>query len=93
MTNVLLFKNYIQDLLETKVINPRQHTVVLNIIARSYRPEALKTENWYQALYKDVQERTRQRDLAKLRELSLIRQDEQGLLSASRFPTLKDKQA
>lgn len=74
---LILFESDLHRARETRVINPRQHAIVSQVLAnRGPMPLGeLRKAAWYQALYTKLTDKTRQRDLARLRELGLIRLD------------------
>ena len=71
----LLFESRIKQLLDGKEINARQYTILSQLL--TLQPpvplDRLRQSPWYQALYLKRGDKTRQRDLRKLRELGLIR--------------------
>ena len=71
----LLFESRIKQLLDGKEINARQYTILSQLLTlpEPVSLERLRQSPWYQALYLKRGDKTRQRDLRKLRELGLIR--------------------
>ena len=79
---VLLFKNKIHYLQEKKQLNARQYTIISQLLA-ARRPLPLaeiRREPWYQSLYLKLTDKTRQRDLHRLRDLGLVTVDRQERL-------------
>ncbi len=76
---VLLFESRIKQLLDGKEINARQYTILSQLL--TLQPpislDRLRQSPWYKALYLKRSDKTRQRDLHKLRELGLVRLDDQ----------------
>lgn len=82
LVNVLLFENDVKRRHDEKQINARQYAIVSQILAAGHPvPLAeLRRAPWYLALYAQRTDKTRQRDLRKLREQQLIYQDEENRL-------------
>lgn len=78
----LLFLHTVRQALDDKRINQRQYAIV-DFIMKAGRPvdlEKLRKETWYQALYEKLTDKTRGRDLDRLRKHGLIRRDESNQL-------------
>lgn len=74
MITVLLFESNLRRSLETKEINVRQYTIVSQLLDKG-RPVALdeiRQAPWYTSLYLKLNDKTRQRDMRRLRELELV---------------------
>ena len=75
IVSVLLFQSKIRELLDVKKINTRQYTILTQLLTLPPPAslERLRQSPWYQALYLQRGDKTRQRDLRQLRELGLVR--------------------
>ena len=82
LVRVLLFENDVKRRHDEKQINARQYAIVSQVLdAGKPIPLAqLRRAPWYQALYVQRTDKTRQRDLHKLREQQLILLDEENRL-------------
>ncbi|MDG4551170.1 MAG: Fic family protein [Candidatus Contendobacter sp.] len=71
---VLLFQSRIRKLLDVRKINTRQYTILAQLLTLPppVSLERLRQSPWYQALYLQRGDKTRQRDLRQLRERGLI---------------------
>lgn len=80
LVKVLLFENRIKRLLDDKGINTRQYAIVSQMLSSgsAISIKTLRQAPWYVALYTKLTDKTRDRDLAGLRELKLITQDKSG---------------
>ncbi|MBP9012189.1 MAG: Fic family protein [Smithella sp.] len=82
MVKSLLFESSIKHLRDTKEINLRQYAILTQIMERG-KPmpiDELRRAPWHKALYDKLGDKTKQRDLSKLREQKLLYIDEKGLL-------------
>lgn len=82
MVKSLLFESNIKHLRDTKKINLRQYAILTQIMERG-KPmpiDELRRAPWHKALYAKLGDKTKQRDLSKLREQKLLYIDEKGLL-------------
>ncbi|HOG91525.1 MAG TPA: Fic family protein [Smithella sp.] len=82
MVKSLLFESHIKHLRDTKEINLRQYAILTQIMERA-KPmpiDELRRAPWHKALYAKLGDKTKQRDLSKLREQKLLYIDEKGLL-------------
>lgn len=71
---VLLFETQIRQLLDRKEINSRQYTILSQLLDRG-KPiplEEIRQAPWYGSLYLRLNDKTRQRDLRRLREIELL---------------------
>lgn len=71
---VLLFETQIKQLLDRKEINSRQYTILSQLLDRG-KPmplEEIRQAPWYGSLYLKLNDKTRQRDLHRLREMELL---------------------
>ena len=75
IVSVLLFQSKIRELLDVKKINTRQYTILTQLLTLPPPAslERLRQSPWYQALYLQRGDKTKQRDLRQLRELGLVR--------------------
>lgn len=77
IVKVLLFQTQVRHLYDEKQLNGRQYTIINQLLATS-EPLTLadiRREPWYQNLYLKLSDKTRQRDLYRLRELGLVTVD------------------
>lgn len=74
MMRVLLFTARLKELKDSKQLNNRQYAIVNQILKqRGLQTLAqLKQSPWFIALYDKLTDKTKSRDLAKLKELHLI---------------------
>ena len=82
MVKSLLFESSIKHLRDTKEINLRQYAILTQIMERG-KPmpiDELRRAPWHKALYAKLGDKTKQRDLSKLREQKLLYIDEKGLV-------------
>lgn len=92
----LLFLHQVRKALDDRRINQRQYAVV-DFVMKAGRPvglRKLREETWYQALYEKLTDKTRRRDLDRLRKHELLQLDEDKQLwpghidiNATRPPT------
>lgn len=82
MVGILLFDTRCRQLLDSKAINARQYTIVSQILAQGGPvPLAqLRRAPWFVSLYLKLNDKTRARDLKKLREIELLFLDADDLL-------------
>lgn len=82
LVNFILFENDIKRRFEHKEINARQYAIITQLVAAgSPLPLAsLRTAPWYLALYTRLTDKTKQRDLAGLKAIGLVLQDEHNRL-------------
>ena len=82
LVNVLLFSHDIKRRHDEKEINARQYAIVTQVLSvgKPMSLGELRRAPWYQALYVDKTEKTRQRDLRRLREKNLITIDSKNQL-------------
>lgn len=74
LVSVLLFHSRCRELLDNKTLNARQYTVVSQLLTQG-RPlglDEVRHAPWYASLYLKLNDKTRSRDLKKLRELELV---------------------
>jgi Fic family protein len=82
LVSILLFRSRTRELLESKAINARQYTIVSQLLTQG-RPlplGELRQTPWYASLYLKLNDKTRSRDLKKLRELELLILDQEDHL-------------
>ena len=82
MIKSLLFESRVKHMRDTKEINLRQYAILTQIMERG-KPipiDELRRAPWLTALYAKLGDKTKQRDLSKLREQKLLYIDEKGLL-------------
>ena len=74
---VLLFESRIRQLLDEREINARQYAILAQLLTLPppVSLEQLRRSPWYQALYLQRGDKTRQRDWRQLRERGLVRFD------------------
>lgn len=82
MVHVLLFEAQVRDAFDARQINARQYAIVRHVIehGRPLSMTVLRVDPRYQAMYLGKTDKTRQRDLRRLLDGGLIRQDEKGQL-------------
>jgi Fic family protein len=79
----LLYEAQVRRLYDLKELNIRQYTILSQLIAHGPIPaDALRKAPWYEALYLKRNDKTRQRDMRKLRELELILERENKIWPA-----------
>lgn len=74
LVSVLLFQSRCRELLDNKTLNARQYTIVSQLLSQG-RPQSMDEVRhvpWYASLYLRLNDKTRSRDLKKLRELELV---------------------
>lgn len=75
MVSVLLYESDIRRALDDKQINPRQYTILSQLLYRGPPPltlDEIRQAPWYTSLYLKRNDKTRQRDLRRLREMDLV---------------------
>lgn len=77
LIGLILFENAVKRLLDEKMINARQYAIVSQVMAagKPVRLTEMRKAPWYMALYIKLTDKTKLRDLNKLRELGLVVQD------------------
>ena len=82
LVNMLLFENDVKRRHDEKQINARQYAIVSQVLdaGRPLPLAELRRAPWYQALYTNRTDKTKQRDLRRLREQRLLSLDEQDRL-------------
>jgi Fic family protein len=82
LVNMLLYESGIRRALDEKRINTRQYTILSMLLGRGgpYPLDALRQAPWYGSLYLRRNDKTRQRDLRRLRELELAHLDSDNTL-------------
>jgi Fic family protein len=82
MVRVILFENELRHLHDTKGINARQYAIVSQILdaGPGLSLAEMRRAPWYVALYTQRTEKTKQRDLRRLRERNLLKVDERNRL-------------
>ena len=82
LVGMLLYESEIRRALDSKDINARQYTILSQLLDRG-RPlslDELRHAPWYASLYLKRNDKTRQRDLRRLRELELAHLDTDNAL-------------
>jgi len=71
---MLLYESNIRRLLDEKGINVRQYSILSQLLARGspISLEEIRQAPWYGSLYLKRNDKTRQRDLRRLREMDLV---------------------
>lgn len=74
MVVLLLFETQIKQLLDRKEINTRQYTILSQLLDRGKHItlDEIRQAPWYGSLYLRFNDKTRQRDLRRLREMELL---------------------
>lgn len=82
MVSLLLFQSHCRSLLDGKAINPRQYSIVSQLLAQAWPipMDVIRQAPWYTSQYLKLNDKTRLRDIKKLRELGLIQIDEASRL-------------
>jgi len=81
IVKALLFQTQVRQLHDEKQLNTRQYTIISQLLRSGLLPLAeMRRAPWYQSLYLQLTDKTRQRDLHRLRELGLVTVDRQERL-------------
>lgn len=81
LVGILLFESRCRRLLDTKEVNARQFTIVSQLMGHGpISLDEVKHAPWYVSLYLKLNDKTRSRDLKKLREMELIFLDNDNML-------------
>ena len=82
LVNQLLFQNDLKRRHDEKQLNARQYAIVTQVLdaARPLTLAELRRAPWYLALYTQRTDKTKQRDLHRLREQGLVMMDENSRL-------------
>lgn len=72
IVKVLLFDTVVRELLDKKDINVRQYTILSQLRTGKMGLDELRHEPWYVSLYMKLNDKTRSRDIRRLRELELV---------------------
>jgi Fic family protein len=82
MVHLILFENDVKRLHDAKEINARQYAIVSQVLdaGRPLPLADLRRAPWYLALYTKRTDKTKQRDLRRLRELGLVAIDQDNRL-------------
>jgi Fic family protein len=82
LVNLILFENDLKHRHDEKTINSRQYAIVTQLMdaGRPVPLAELRRAPWYQALYVQRTDKTKQRDLRRLREAKLVFLDDDGRL-------------
>jgi len=82
IVRLLLFETRIKHLRDTKEINLRQYVILTQVMERDkpLKIDELRRAPWHEALYAKLGDKTKQRDLSRLREQGLLVVDEKGLV-------------
>lgn len=74
MVAMLLYESSIRRALDDKKINARQYTIVSQLLdrGRMLALDEIRQMPWYTSLYLKLNDKTRQRDLHRLREMELV---------------------
>lgn len=80
LVNVILFEAELRSRLDRKELNARQYAIVMHVLKNGgpMPVDELRLAPWYRALYLRRTDKTKQRDLSRLREQRLLKQDKQG---------------
>jgi Fic family protein len=82
LVSVILFEAELRNRLDRKELNARQYAIVMHVLKNGgpMPVNELRLAPWYRALYVRRTDKTKQRDLSRLREQHLLKQDKQGRL-------------
>lgn len=71
---MLLYESSIRRALDDKQINVRQYTILSQILDRGqpFSLDEIRQAPWYESLYRKLNDKTRLRDLHRLREMELV---------------------
>lgn len=83
LIHIVLYETHLKRLHDEKTLNDRQYAIANAVLQKGsgLALNQLKQAPWYLALYSKLTDKTKSRDLAKLKELKLILVDENGLLA------------
>lgn len=83
LIHIVLYEANLKRLHDDKGINDRQYAIVNAVLhnGSGMALNHLKKEPWYLALYSKLTDKTKSRDLSKLKELKLVVVDENGYLA------------
>lgn len=82
LVNMLLYESNIHHLLDNKQINTRQYTILSQILDKG-QPlslDEIRQAPWYTSLYLKRNDKTRRRDMNRLREMELVFLDTENRL-------------
>lgn len=81
IVKVLLYEAHIKRLYDQKDLNARQYAILTQLLAHGPMPaEELRRSPWYEALYLKRNDKTRQRDIKKLRDMEIIHIDSRNMV-------------
>ena len=81
IVGILLFESTIRRALDRKEISARQYTILSQLLDKGPTGlDEVRHSPWYQSLYIKLNDKTRQRDLNRLREMELLFLDEKNQL-------------
>jgi Fic family protein len=81
LVGILLFDSRCRRLLDAKEVNARQYTIVSQLMGHGPMPlDEVKRAPWYVSLYLKLNDKTRSRDLKKLRDMELVFLDNDNML-------------
>lgn len=74
IVSMLLFESHIRRALDDKQINVRQYTILSQLLdrGRALTLDEIRQAPWYTSLYLKRNDKTRQRDLHRLREMEMV---------------------
>lgn len=73
MVSMLLYESSMRRALDEKQINVRQYTILSQLLGKGPQTlDEVRQAPWYASLYLKLNDKTRQRDLRRLRELELV---------------------
>ena len=81
LISVLLFRNRARDMLDSKEINARQYTILMQVLSsQPMTADEIRRSPWYTSLYLKRTEKTQQRDMRGLRDAKMLWIDSKGRL-------------
>jgi Fic family protein len=81
LVTMLLYESNIRQAFDRKAINARQYTIVSQLLAQGpLRLDEVRHAPWYISLYLKLNDKTRHRDLKRLREMELVNLDTENRL-------------
>ncbi|MBI5136870.1 MAG: Fic family protein [Nitrospirae bacterium] len=81
----VLLQNMVTQMLHERKLNARQFTILQNLPSEGMTQRELRDAPWYQSLYLRFTDKTRDRDMGRLRELSLVSVDDRGRIACRRL--------
>lgn len=94
LVNLLLFETQVKRLFDHREINARQYTILTHLLARGpIAVDDLKKSPWYESLYLKRNDKTKQRDMRKLRDMGLVNMGGKNKIWPGFMQPSEDKEA